>query len=177
MRNSSPLRVHLSHTAITSKLRALAFAAIIAGAGALLFASAGDAARGFSCNGEPADVVMQKPGEFVGTPASEVIVGSQGDDVIRGGNGNDVICGRGGDDAISGGGANDELHGDQDDDTLRGKRGNDDLDGGFDITGKGQVGNENDFCLGGKPKPDTEAKGDFATSSCEHVVSALTNPE
>lgn len=92
----------MSHTAITSKLRALAFAAIVAGAGALLFASTGDAARGFFCNGEPADEVMQKPGEFIGTPAAEVIVGSQGDDVIRGGNGNDVINGELGGDLIYG---------------------------------------------------------------------------
>lgn len=92
------------------------------------------------CGGLEATIILDSPGEVMGTSGNDVIVGSTGADVIAGRGGNDVICGLGGDDIITGGPGNDFLFGDNGadiinggvgDDVLRGGAGNDELRAGF----------------------------------------------
>lgn len=82
----------------------------------------GEAARGFTCQGEPATRVdTNGDRRIVGTPFADVIAGTPGDDYLDGAGGDDLICGRAGNDVVRGGPGDDEL---------LGGPGRDDLDGG-----------------------------------------------
>ena len=139
---------------------------------ALVFAPAGNAGgTGPGCGGFSPDEVLTGGSDttFVGTDGRDVVVGSSDEDHIRGKGGNDVLCGQSSDDRINGGEGNDNLYGQDGDDTLRGRPGEDFMDGGFSFDKRGF---EEDFCLGGKPFPDTKASHDDATN-CEEVTSAF----
>ncbi len=157
------------------KKYSLAVVPILAvGAAALLLAPQGSAGQGDpECGGFPVDEVLNggSDTEFSGTPKRDVVVGSDDEDHIRGKGGNDVLCGEEGDDRLNGGEGRDQLYGQEGNDTLRGRPDDDFMDGGFTPDKRGF---EEDFCLGGKPFPDTKGSFDQATN-CEEVVSAFQN--
>jgi RTX calcium-binding nonapeptide repeat (4 copies) len=155
-----------------SKLAFAIVPVLAIGAGALLMAPQGFGGQGDpECGGFPVDEVLNGGGdtEFVGTPKRDVVVGSEDSDHIRGKGGNDVLCGEESDDRINGGEGKDQLYGQEGNDTLRGRPDDDFMDGGFSPDKRGF---EEDYCLGGKPFPDTKASFDEATN-CEEVVSAF----
>ena len=160
--------------------RLLVTSALAVGAMAVIAVPPGGAARGeVFCNGEPADVVLQEGEDYVGDNSSEVVAvqsnlkrGADFSNIIRTKGGDDTICSGFGDDSISGGKGEDDLFGETGDDVLGGRQDEDFLDGGFDQNTKRGLGEE-DYCLGGKPAPDTKASHDLATFNCEHVVSAF----
>jgi RTX calcium-binding nonapeptide repeat (4 copies) len=142
-------------------------------AAGLALAPAGNAGKGDpECGGFPADEVLNggNDTEFVGTKGRDVVVGSEDDDKIRGKGGNDVLCGEEGEDRINGGEGKDELYGQEGNDTLRGRPGEDFMNGGFNFNP--ERGFEEDYCLGGKPFPDTKESFDEAVN-CEQVTSAF----
>jgi Ca2+-binding RTX toxin-like protein len=90
-----------------------------------------EAARGFTCEGEPATRVdTNGDRRIIGTPFDDVIVGTPGDDYIDGAGGNDLICGGDGADVLRGGPGDDELDGGPGPDDLSGGEGRDRLLGG-----------------------------------------------
>lgn len=151
--------------------RSIFIAAIAAGLGALMLAPAGNAGSA-TCQGEPADTVMNSPGTFHGTDAAEVVIGSTGNDVIRTSGGDDLVCANSGNDRVNGGPGDDDLYGECGNDTVRGRPDEDYLNGGNDGICQEKRGFEEDFCLGGKPFPDTKGVHDDA-EECEEVTSAF----
>lgn len=137
------------------------------------------------CHGQDADVVLSGSEDYVGDNTPEVVVATTGqasiasntskgsalENTIRTKGGDDVVCSREEDDVVAGGKGQDDLNGETGDDVLRGRQDDDDLDGDFEDNAKGI--SEEDFCLGGKPSPDTEAHHDIGVN-CEHNISVFT---
>ena len=156
-----------------SRLAVLALCAITGVAGLMVFGSSGAGARGATCEGQEADVVLLKPDTYVGGPANEVIVGSAGADSIHGRAGNDIICARGGGDLIGAGSGDDDLIGGFGADLLRGRRGVDFMEGDEEPKTKRGTQVEVDECHGHLPTPDPNPEtGDTATG-CEVVRDAI----
>ena len=159
------------HKPAITPIRALAAALPLAALAAILVIPAGSAVGGNGqCFGQEPDVVLQGGENYKGTNAPEVVVGSGGDNTIRTRGGNDSVCAGDGDDRVDGGAGNDEIFGHRGNDVLRGRPGEDEL---FGFSEKGP---ENDFCLGGKPFPDTQASHDTA-EDCSESTSVFEPPE
>jgi Ca2+-binding RTX toxin-like protein len=154
--------------ALTS-IRSLAGVALVAALTAIVAAPSGNAARGQQqeCFGKAAEFVLNgNEGVFRGTNGPDVILGSNDDDRIRSKGGNDRVCARDGDDRVDAGRARDRLHGGFGYDVLRGRT-QEDL-----LVGQLAKGPSQDFCLGGKPFPDTPAAHDTARD-CSEQTSVL----
>jgi len=166
----SPVR---SNRTITPA-RTLGVALPLAAVAALALASTGSAGNGPTCNGKEPDVVLQGGGDttFVGTKKRDVVVGSSDDDWIRTKGGRDLICAGFGDDRISAGKHPDKIFGEEGSDVIRGRQGEDFMDGGVEFDKRGQLSFDDDWCLGGRPFPDTEKRHDLAIH-CEQTTSTF----
>ena len=141
-------------------------------AGVLALGSSGaDAARGQTCQGQPADVVVGPDETYVGGPKDQVIVGSSGNEEIHARAGEDIICARAGNDLIGAGAGDDDLYGGSGSDLLRARRGIDFLDGDEEPDKRG--GQEFDECHGHLPTPDPSPKGNDTATGCEFVANAF----
>jgi len=150
----------------------VAFAVIGVAAGVLIFGSSGvGAARGDTCQGQQADVVVGPDQTYVGGPADQVIVGSGGNEKIHARAGDDLICARGGNDLIGAGAGDDDLYGGDGSDLLRGRRGVDFLDGDNDFNSQ-KGGQEFDECHGHLPTPDPNPKQYDSATNCEFLRNA-----
>ena len=184
MRFDDAREVSVSPRSKTTVPRLLILTALATAAGGFVLVSSGGAGgQGPTCAGEESTHVMGPgDGTYVGTDGRDVVVGSSNNDVIRTLEGADLVCAEAGHDNVNGGRGEDELYGSCGDDVLRGREQEDFLDGEEDFfclkrsksgETKRRGSQENDYCLGSKPKPDTEAKHDTAGPGCEHVTSAF----
>ena len=173
--NRRDLEIRLRSNRTITPARTLGVALPLAAVAALALASTGSAGNGPLCNGKEPDVVLQGGADpdYRGTNKRDSVVGSSDDDRIRTRGGRDLICADFGDDRISAGKGRDKIFGEEGSDTIRGREGQDFMDGGVELDKRGLQGSfDEDFCLGGKPFPDTEERHDVAVH-CEEVTSAF----
>ena len=150
-----------------------ALAVIGIASGVLMLGSSGaGAARGQSCNGQPADVVVESGDTYIGGPADQVIVGSGGNEKIHARAGEDLICARGANDLIGAGAGDDDLYGGDGSDLLRARRGVDFLNGDDDFTPQQARGKEFDECHGHLPTPDPNPGQYDSARNCEFLRNA-----